>query len=112
MNQEIKGLICVKIPKEQTAFLEANPRLVKVVGNVVGNLVDVYGKIEKMSDTLKDPNFLTELIDAGTVDQAIEFVNMALKSAKDGAIMIDNVSREVLDKVKEKLGKEVIETML
>lgn len=112
MNQEVKGLIAVKIPIEHRAFLEANPRFAKTVGTVVGNLVEVYEKIEKMKDMLKDPKLLKSLIDVGTAEQANVFIDIALEAAKGSAIKIDNVSREVLDRVKEELGKDALETPL
>lgn len=111
MSKEINGMIATKIPMEYRIFIEANPRLAKVVGNVIGNLVETYEKIEGIKDILKDPNYLAALIDVGTVDQASSFVDKALESAKS-AIKINNVSREVLDLVKEKLGKDAFETIL
>lgn len=111
MNQDTRKLFVVKIPIEHRAFIEANPRVAKVIGSSISQLVEIYEKIEKAKSIITDPNFISSFIDNGTVEQALKFINAALESAKGDTAKINNVSREVLDLVKEKLGNDIFETI-
>lgn len=103
-------MVCVKIPQEHREFLESNPRLAQMVGNTVTHLIEIYSKVEGLKELVRRPELLASLIDVGTVDQATAFVNVAMEAAQNGAIKIDNVSKEVFEKVKEQLGDSAFTT--
>ncbi len=113
MNEEEKvSVACLKMPTEHMDFVKGNPRLAKVIGTSIVSLMEIYSKIEVLKDMIKDKNFIAPLLDKGTPEEAVKFIEAAIEASTTSFVNLKDVSREALEQIKERLGSNLVETRL
>jgi hypothetical protein len=110
-QDKVGTMKCLRIPKSMFPFLKKNPKVAQAVGMGIITISNLQNNIEEVEKFLLSGE-LDYLLEDGSKEELQEFIEVALDSQKNGIFEAGEVSEDVLDALKEKLGDQIVTTTI